>query len=162
MNKGLIIIIVLLAFTIKTYSQKSDLPNIILKTLNNKSINISDFSNEPLLILSFWATWCSNCIYELDEISDIYPNWQKETHVKMLAISIDDNRTIARVKPFIQSHQWPFKILLDKNQKLKRTYNISDIPYTIILKKGKIIYTYSGYTPGNEDDIFNILKNNLK
>ncbi|MCF6213757.1 MAG: TlpA family protein disulfide reductase [Flavobacteriaceae bacterium] len=153
------LIFTLLLFS-ATYAQS--LPYISLKTLENKGFQIKLLEKEPLVIISFWATWCSNCIYELDEIKELYSDWQKQTGVKIIAVSIDDYRTISRVKPFVKSHQWPYKILLDTNQKLKRALNISNIPEIIILKKGKIVYQHSGYTPGNEDAIFDILIQNIQ
>lgn len=159
MNRILTIIFLIIIHN--GWSQNSNLPNLTVNTINNKSVNVQSIAKEPLVILSFWATWCSNCIYELDNISYIYQDWKKETKVKIIAISIDDYRTITRVKPFLNSHQWPYDIWLDTNQKLKRAFNISDIPYTIILKKGKIVYRHSGYTPGNEDVIYEELKKNI-
>jgi len=155
--KQLFIIILLLFFN-QIDAQKSDLPNLTIKNLNNQNISFKTLENEPVLILSFWATWCSNCIYELDELSDEYSDWQEETNVKLIAISIDDYRTISRVKPFLKSHQWPYSILLDTNQKIKRAFNINAIPYTIILKKGAIIYQKSGYSPTNLSNMYSLLK----
>lgn len=159
--KKLFIISILLLFTHQLYAQKIDVPNVTIKNINNENVNILSFKNEPLLIVSFWATWCSNCIYELDEINDEYANWQLETNVKLIAISVDDYRTISRVKPFLKSHQWPYYVLLDTNQELKRAYNINAIPYTIILKNGIIIYQKSGYSPINISDIYSALQKSL-
>jgi peroxiredoxin len=156
--KLLTTLIFTLLFFFNTSAQ--NLPNLTLKTIENENFQIKLFEKEPLILLSFWATWCSNCIYELDEISDLYSDWKAETNVKIVAISVDDYRTISRVRPFLKSHQWPYKILLDTNQKLKRLLNISNIPEVIILKKGKIVYRHSGYTPGNEDVIYEELKKN--
>jgi len=159
--KNLFVISVFCLVTYQTFAQGIDLPNVTIKNLNNKNVDISSFKNEPLIILSFWATWCSNCIYELDEINDEYANWQLKANVKLIAISIDDYRAISRVKPFLKSHQWPYLILLDTNQELKRAYNVNAIPYTIILKNGKVVYQKSGYSPTNLSDIYAVLKKSL-
>jgi thiol-disulfide isomerase/thioredoxin len=143
-------------------AQKSSLPNITVKTINNNNFNVQQLKTEPLIILSFWATWCSNCIYELDEISDEYTNWQNETKVKLVAVSIDDNRTISRVKPFLKSHQWNYLVLLDTNQEFKRYLNINAIPFTLILKKGKIIYKKTGYSPTNLSEIYSVIQHATK
>jgi peroxiredoxin len=155
--KQFLIISVAFLFFQQVIAQKSDLPNLTIKDLNNKNVNSQSLEKEPLLILNFWATWCSNCIYELDELSYEFPDWQKETNVILVAISVDDYRTISRVKPFLKSHLWPYTILLDTNQKLKRAFNINAIPYTIILKKGIIIYKKAGYSPTNLSDMHSIL-----
>ncbi|WP_457610706.1 TlpA family protein disulfide reductase [Lutibacter sp.] len=159
--KNLFVISVFCLITYQTFAQRVDLPNITIKNLENKNVDISSFKNEPLIILSFWATWCSNCIYELDEINDEYANWQLKTNVKLIAISIDDYRAISRVKPFLKSHQWPYLILLDTNQELKRAYNVNTIPYTLILKNGVVVYQKTGYSPTNLSDIYTALQKYL-
>ena len=65
---------VLLSFT--SYAQK--LPNVTLKDLDGKSVNISKYNNsDKPIIVSFWATWCGPCIKELTAINEVYSNWQK-------------------------------------------------------------------------------------
>ncbi|MGB3008095.1 MAG: TlpA disulfide reductase family protein [Chitinophagaceae bacterium] len=137
-----------------------DLPEISLKSTENRIYELKkDFSEkDKLYVFSFWATWCVPCIRELDEISDVYDDWKKEVYMELIAISTDDTRTEKRVKPLVNGKGWPFKILLDTNQELKRRLGISDMPYVIVVKNGKIIHTHSGYTPGSETEFFEKLK----
>ena len=37
---------------------------------------------------------------ELNAISEVYDDWQEETGVKVIAVSIDDSRNAAKVGPF--------------------------------------------------------------
>ena len=140
---------------------QTTIPNITLNTLNGKSIKIQDeISKDKITILSFWASWCVPCINELDAISEIYEDWQEDFNIELIAISTDDARTQKRIRPMVNGKGWPYKILLDKNQELKRALNISTIPQIIILKDSKIIYIHSGYSPGVEDEFYDIIKEN--
>jgi thiol-disulfide isomerase/thioredoxin len=137
------------------------IPNITLNTLNGKSVKIQDvISTDIISILSFWASWCVPCINELDAISEVYEDWQEDFNMELIAISTDDARTQKRIRPMVNGKGWPYKILLDKNQELKRALNISTIPQIIILKDSKIIYIHSGYSPGVEDEFYEIIKEN--
>ena len=137
------------------------IPNITLNTLNGKSVKIQDeISKDKITILSFWASWCVPCINELDAISEVYEDWQEDFNMELIAISTDDARTQKRIRPMVNGKGWPYKILLDKNQELKRALNISTIPQIIILKDSKIIYIHSGYSPGVEDEFYDIIKEN--
>ena len=137
------------------------IPNITLNTLNGKSVKIQDeISKDKITILSFWASWCVPCINELDAISEVYEDWQEDFNLELIAISTDDARTQKRIRPMVNGKGWPYKILLDKNQELKRALNISTIPQIIILKDSKIIYIHSGYSPGVEDEFYDIIKEN--
>lgn len=140
---------------------QTTIPNITLNTLNGKSVKIQDeISKDKITILSFWASWCVPCINELDAISEVYEDWQEDFNMELIAISTDDARTQKRIRPMVNGKGWPYKILLDKNQELKRALNISTIPQIIILKDSKIIYIHSGYSPGVEDEFYEIIKEN--
>ena len=144
-----------------TAFSQTTIPNITLNTLNGKSVKIQDeISKDKITILSFWASWCVPCINELDAISEVYEDWQEDFNMELIAISTDDARTQKRIRPMVNGKGWPYKILLDKNQELKRALNISTIPQIIILKDSKIIYIHSGYSPGVEDEFYDIIKEN--
>ena len=136
-----------------------DIPEVTVKNLSGDDISTSEFTNsKDIKVISFWATWCVPCINELDAISEMYQDWQEQTNVEVIAISTDDARTRRRVKPLINGKDWEFKIYVDENQDLKRALNINILPYVIVVKNGKIIHTRTGYTPGSEEELFEIVK----
>jgi len=140
-----------------TYGQEM-LPNIELKTLSNSTISTQKIASEnELIIISLWATWCVPCKNELDAVSDLYQDWIDETNVIYYAVSIDDSRTSNRIKPMINGKDWDFEILLDQNSDLKRAFGISTVPYTVIVKDQKVVYKHMGYTPGYEEELYNEL-----
>lgn len=144
-------------FVLNIYAQ--DLPDITLKSLEGKSVTTQEISkSDNVKVLSFWATWCVPCINELDAISDVYEEWQEETNVEIIAISTDDSRTRKRVKPLVNGKGWDYKILIDENQDLKRALNITTLPHVVIVKNGEIVYRHSGYTPGGEDELYEVIK----
>ena len=129
-----------------------------IKNLESEFIYTNDVLTENnFYIVSFWATWCIPCINELDAIVDIYEELEKD-NIEVIAISTDDARTKKRVRPMINGKDWNFKILLDENHDLKRALNIVGIPHTIITKGTKIIYRRIGYSPGEEVDLFEFIK----
>ena len=93
----------------------------------------------------------------MDAIVDIYEELEKD-NIEVIAISTDDARTKKRVRPMINGKDWNFKILLDENHDLKRALNIVGIPHTIITKGAKIIYRRIGYSPGEEVDLFEFIR----
>ena len=142
-----------------TFSQQSTLPSVVLKDLDGKSFNISDLSKEDKpVIISFWATWCGPCLKELAAINDVYDDWQKETGVKLIAVSIDDAKSVKRVRPLVNGKGWDYKVLLDDNHELKRAMNVVNVPFTIIVNKGEIVYKHTSYTPGIEKELYKKVK----
>jgi peroxiredoxin len=134
---------------------QNQVPNTEIKTLEGQSVNIQEYTqNGKITILSFWATWCSPCKKELDAIADIYEDWQTEYDLELVAISIDNTRALAKVKPMVQEKSWPYTILTDSNQDLMRSLQFQSIPQTFLLdKEGNIVYTHTGYLPGDEDEL---------
>lgn len=156
-----IIFLFVCLLSLNAFSQEQALDTSI-KTLKGETTSLSEITSEnDLVIVSLWATWCVPCKNELDAISDVYEDWQDETNVQLVAVSIDDSRTVNRVKPLINGKDWDFTILLDTNNDLKRALNTATVPLTLIIKKGEIVYRHSGYTPGAEDALFEELKKHI-
>ncbi len=89
--KKFLLISALISINFVAFSQNRTLPKVDLKTLENTIINSSEFDNDGNpIVISFWATWCKPCIKELSTIAEVYEDWQDETDVKIIAISIDD------------------------------------------------------------------------
>lgn len=140
-------------------TSQNSIPNTPLKTLNGETTNLQEISNNnDLIVVSLWATWCVPCKNELDAISEVYSEWQQETNVVLYAISVDDSRTVKRVKPLINGKAWDYIVLLDTNNDLKRALGSSTIPLTLIIKNGEIVYRHSGYAPGSEEDLYMEIK----
>lgn len=153
---------VLLSISMVAVGQ-SKLPNVTIKDINGKSVNISKYNSaDKPVIVSFWATWCGPCIKELKAIKEVYGKWQKEFGVELVAVSIDDAKTKSRVKPQVSGSDWKYTILLDENHELKRAMNVVNVPYTVIMYKGKVMFKHSNYTPGIENKIYDELKSLAK
>ncbi|OFY84632.1 MAG: alkyl hydroperoxide reductase [Bacteroidetes bacterium RIFCSPLOWO2_12_FULL_35_15] len=157
---GLFIVGAFASATIIQNSEGRSIPAADVKTLDGKTVNTSKFSNDGKpMIIDFWATWCKPCKKELDAISEVYAEWQKETGVKLIAISIDDSRSSGKVSADAKTHGWEYEVYLDENQDFKRALNVGDIPQVFILNgKGEIVWQHNGYVDGGEEHIFEVLK----
>ena len=156
-------IITLLFFIITTtiYSQNKFLPSVDVKTINGKSININSIENNEMpIVINFWATWCKPCKKELNNIAEVYDEWQDETGVKIIAISIDDTRSMSKVAPYVNSVGWEYEVYLDPNGDLKRAMGVSTVPHTFLLNsKKEIVWQHRGYVDGDEDELFDEIQN---
>lgn len=136
------------------------LPSVVVKDLKGKKINIQEIDNEGKpIVISFWATWCTSCIKELSTIADMYEDWQNETGVKVIAVSIDDSRNSKKVAPLVKSKGWKYEVYLDENSDLKRALGVANPPMTFVLDKDKkIVYEHSGFALGDEKHLLEELR----
>lgn len=137
-----------------------EVPNVTLKNIEGETLTVKDLVNDDssIKVFSFWATWCVPCINELDTINEVYEDWQEETNVEIIAVSIDDSRTSKRIRPLVNGKGWKYQILLDSNQDFKRALNISTVPHLIVVKNGEIVFRHSGYNPGDEEQLLEVIK----
>ena len=133
----------------------AQLPSVQLKDLEGKTVNTAELSNngKPFLI-SFFATWCKPCNRELKAIHEQYADWQEETGMKVIAVSIDQAQNINKVKPMVDGEGWEYEVLLDPNSEFRRAMGVQMIPHVFIIDgKGKIAESRSGYTDGAESHL---------
>ena len=158
--KKILISLLLLVSTI-SFAQITNLPNVDVKKIDGSSFNFKNIDNNGNpIVISFWATWCKPCTKELNNIAEIYEDWQDETNVKLVAVSIDDRRSQSKVAPYVNSSGWEYEIYIDPNSDLKRAMGVSTVPHTFLLDKNKqIIWQHRGYVEGDEYELFDeILK----
>ncbi len=158
MKKILLILIAILSVNLALAQNK--IPSAEVKKIAGESFNTSELSNDGKpMIISFWATWCKPCVQELTAIAEQYEEWQKETGVKVIAISTDDSRNMARVQPFVSSRSWEYEVYLDPNGDFKRALNVNNIPHTFLVDgKGEIVWQHNSYTPGDEEELYELVK----
>lgn len=137
-----------------------EIPSVIIKNISGESFNTADIKNDGKpIIISFWATWCSPCKRELNNIAEIYDEWQEETGVKLIAISIDDARNAQKVRPYVNGQSWEYEVYIDSNHDFKRAMNVNNVPHTFLINnKGEIVWQHNSYSEGDELELYEHVK----
>ena len=144
------------SFTSSDEEAGKKLPAVTIKDVDGNSIKTNEVSNDGNpIIISFWATWCKPCKLELSTINDLYEDWQEETGVKLVAVSVDNERTKNMVKPYVNAESWEYDVWMDTNADFKRAMGVNNVPHTFLLDgNGNIVYSHSGFVPGDEEDLY--------
>ena len=105
MNKLLVVITALWITCCGSLSAQG-LPPVTVEDLDGNKVDFQTVENDGKpIVVSFWAIWCKPCLKELKAISEVYEDWQDETGVKLIAISIDDERSSRMVPSIVK---WEF------------------------------------------------------
>lgn len=144
----------------------AQVPSVTVENVKGESFDTSLLLGEGTpMIVSFWSTSCKPCIRELDAIYDALPDWQEEAKFRVVAVSTDDSRLLAKAKSFAEGRGWgeDYVLLFDKNQDFMRAMNVSVVPHVFVVDaKGKIVYSHTSYVPGNELELFEAIKKSQK
>lgn len=143
-----------------SYAAMAQIPSVKVEDGKGDVVATADLvDGETPMIISFWATTCKPCIRELDAINDSYPDWIEEANFRVVAVSTDDSRFSSQARALAEGHGWSdFMVLYDKNQEFMRAMNVTLTPQVFVVDKdGKIVYSHTGYTPGNEQELFDTI-----
>ncbi|MDE7080486.1 MAG: TlpA family protein disulfide reductase [Muribaculaceae bacterium] len=153
------------AVALTALSASAAIPSVTLTDINGNTVDTATLSNDGKpIIISFFATWCKPCMRELKAIHEVYPDWQDETGVRLVAVSIDEGQNAQKVKPLIEGKGWgDYQVLLDPSNEFKRQMGVNDIPHVFVVDgNGNIVWNHQGYVDGGEEDILEAVENAAK
>ena len=113
-----------------------------LETLEGEAFTLSG-ARGKVLLLDVGASWCAPCNEVIPHIKKIYDQFSKVDEVAIWGIN--DGETPEQVETFLEEHQPPWPILLDRQQEVRKAYQIDGIPFFILIdKEGNWQYSYLG------------------
>ncbi|MCT4687471.1 S-layer homology domain-containing protein [Vallitalea sp.] len=123
--------------TEKQISQSS--PYFSLKDINGKIHNLKDYKGKKVFI-RFWSSWCSHCVDGLGEIDHLS---EKESDFVVLTIVSLEHKGEKDKESFITwFNNLDYKnmtVLLDKNGKIGKSYDITAYPTSVYINKNGLI-----------------------
>jgi peroxiredoxin len=121
-----------------------------LENLDSEIIELYDFVGKVPVLLCFWSSCCKSAVAQVEAFSVLYKKHKEEGFV-LLAIATDDEKTVAKVKPYVKSRKFKFPVLYDTDGDVARIYYAFDVPFSVLIdKSGMIVYSHLGYMKGDE------------
>jgi thiol-disulfide isomerase/thioredoxin len=106
-----------------------------LKDLHGKKVTLSELRGK-IVMVNFWATWCSPCRLEMPDLDKIYTHFQPQGLV-VLAITDED---AFKVNSFIAPMGYHPPVLIDTGGAVHKLFHIQGIPKTFLFNRdGKLI-----------------------
>ncbi len=139
-----------------------DKPDLKVKTINNKQIQLSSLYSKGPTLVTFWALWCVPCKEELRHLKAIYTKYH-DKGFNILSLNQDSPKSVSKVRAYIASQRIKFYVGLDPDFQYMQKLNGQSIPYSLLFdKKGDIVYKQVGYLPGDEVKLENKIKELLQ
>ena len=151
-----LLLICLLSVSV-SFAQKK-LNQVSLKSLEGKTIETKELTDNDVVVFSLWSTKCPPCRRELNAINKLHKNWQLETGIPFYAVSIDKKQDRSKVVQLANKNNWSFSVLLDEEKKLRKALGVWTVPLTLVIKNNKIVYRQIGYSNGEEKKLYKAIK----
>ena len=132
----------LICFTLRDTSAKEGgtAPEFSITTDEGQKITPAAFGGK-VLVLNFWATWCSPCIQEIPSL-DAFQKRFNGSGVIVLGVSVDKNQQ--KYRHFLDRIHVAFRTARDPAWNLGAEYGTFLIPETYVIKDGRIMRKFVG------------------
>lgn len=126
-----------------------------IETLNFGTIDMDTIWSSKPVYISFWATYCTSCVRELDEINRI----KDSLGIFVIAVCEDGSRKESKVISFIKGKKWSFPVLMDDRQSVMKQYGVTALPSSFLYnKERKLLKRFTGFSPRDVDLIKRLLE----
>lgn len=104
------------------------------KLIKENGVNeIISKTNGKIILLNFWATWCTPCIKEIPDLQKLKKEFNAK--VDVFFISVDSNFKES-VPKFLKKNNFSnLKVYNDEKLDISKKFNVKIMPTTIIINK---------------------------
>ncbi|HVA78571.1 MAG TPA: TlpA disulfide reductase family protein [Candidatus Binataceae bacterium] len=128
-----------------------------LEKLDGTTLSLDQLRGK-VIFLNIWATWCGPCREEMPSMETLYDEFKGNQDFVMLAVS-QDTKGRSVVAPYVAKNSYHFTILLDPENKVGESYDVSGVPETFIIdRKGQIVAHHMGAFDWSRPDVKDALK----
>lgn len=114
-------------------------PDLEMTDLSGNKVHFKDFKGK-VVILNFWASWCSPCLEEFPSMIKLFDNFDKEAVI--LAVSQDNERADidAFLKAFKGFDRPGIHIVYDTDKKIGGAFEVDRLPESFVFgPSGKLV-----------------------
>ena len=124
----------------------------VLKSTDGSVVDLSQvLAQKKLVLINFWATWCTYCVEEMPELIKL-----QEAHAAkgftVLAVNVGETSTQADA--FAKAKGLNFPVVLDEDSSVAQRYGLVGIPVSILVDSaGNVLGEYHGFNPKLISDV---------
>lgn len=127
-------------------------PEFTLERLDGGEFEFGLPVDKPVVI-NFWTTWCTECRDEMPLLQSFHEQYGSDIAV----IGVNMREPEAVIRPFVQQYGVTYPIVLDRFERVKRTYRVTGVPETwFIDREGNAVFRHIG--PITEEELSHIAR----
>lgn len=116
-------------------------PPLVLNDVRGVSHDLARYRGKVVLV-NFWATWCEPCRHEMPSIERLREKLSGKPFA-VFAVNVDEPD--ARVRAFLAQTNLSLPVLMDRNKKVTRDWNVRVLPTTFVIgPDGRTRYRFVG------------------
>lgn len=136
------------------------LPNPVVLDMDENVVEIG--SNDDILVINFWATWCAPCKKEMPSLNNLAEN-MKYDDVRIITVASGRNSKEAIESFFSDNDLVNLNKFRDPRGKIAMSYGVTALPTTVVIDpSGKEIGRIIGDIDWNTENIRAFFRNLLK
>ncbi len=108
-----------------------------------ESFKLEDHLGKKIILINFWASWCTSCIEELPLLHALQKKYEG-ADVLFIGLNAGDNAK--KIQKFIERYKFKYLILKDEDKSVSKLYGIESLPQTLVIDKDQKI-SFQGHRP---------------
>ena len=132
---------------------KEMIPNVNLKDINKKKVNLVEASKDYYVLINFWNMACEPCKKEMKFLNQFHEKYN-EHGFKVISINMDTPRSMSKVKKYVKSSKYSFEVFQDPRMNVFKKMGGSIMPFVVIAdNKGNVVNKHIGFNLGDEKSL---------
>ncbi|HVB99645.1 MAG TPA: TlpA disulfide reductase family protein [Candidatus Dormibacteraeota bacterium] len=131
---------------LKFVKDPEPVPSFSVRSLTGQTLDPAEWKGK-VVILNFWATWCTPCRFEIPELESLQKRFQGSLQV--VGLSVDDG-SASQVQAFVKSIGFDYPVAMASEQLQDEFGGILALPTSFVINRdGRVVQKHVGLVPAD-------------
>ena len=133
-------------FVLKFVKNPEPMPSFHIVSLSGKPLDPAEWKGK-VVILNFWATWCTPCRFEIPELMEMQKRFKGSLQIVGLSV---DSGSASQVKAFVKQMGFTYPVAVASEKLQDEFGGILALPTSFIInRQGQVVDKHVGLVPAS-------------